>query len=321
MRVATGAALLLLGIGSVVGDAGAPAPIAAQERRSQRPASARVPLVAGLIAVSALHEPGKADYESILKVDDVSAGLACYTLSADLLDDLKTRGQTSLAASIADDDLGHVLGAAGGSARAEASLERVEPQPVPISVIVNDSRVDLPAVHARGTLASQPFDIYMLDDAVMPIVLQWRLGDTFKRMIRISYPLEHTSSRIADRLVATGRAEVYGIYFDFSTATIRPESEPVLKEIAELMARNPAWKLSVEGHTDDIGGAASNQYLSTRRAATVRQALIDRYHVAGSRLAPTGFGASCPKETNDTLEGRARNRRVELVRHGDGQWG
>ncbi len=205
MRVATGAALLLLGIGPVVGDAGARAPIAAHGRGSGRPASARVPRVAGLIAVSALHEPGKGDAESILKVDDVSAGMACDP-SADVLNDLKTRGQASLAASIVDDDLGNILGAAGGSARAEATLKRVEPQTVPISMIVNDNRVDLPTVHAHGTLGSQPFDVYMLDDAVMPIVLLWRLGDTVKRMITISYPLEQTSNRIADRLVATGRA-------------------------------------------------------------------------------------------------------------------
>jgi OOP family OmpA-OmpF porin len=82
------------------------------------------------------------------------------------------------------------------------------------------------------------------------------------------------------------------------------------------MAKNPAWNLSVEGHTDNIGGPASNLDKSTRRAAAVRQALVDRHHVTGSRLAPTGFGASGPKETNETLEGRARNRRVELVRQG-----
>jgi outer membrane protein OmpA-like peptidoglycan-associated protein len=150
-------------------------------------------------------------------------------------------------------------------------------------------------------------------------VLRWRLGDTTKRMIRISYPVQSAPHRIAESLSATGRAEVYGIYFDFAKSTIRPESEPVLKEIADVMGKNPAWKLGVEGHTDNIGGASSNQDLSTRRAAAVRQALVDRYHVAGSRLAPAGFGASRPKETNDTLEGRARNRRVELVRQGSGQ--
>jgi OOP family OmpA-OmpF porin len=110
------------------------------------------------------------------------------------------------------------------------------------------------------------------------------------------------------------RYTLLGNVDDRPKATIRPESEPILKEIADVMAKNPAWKLSVEGHTDNIGGAASNLDLSTRRAAAVRQALVDRYHVTGSRLAPTGFGESRAKATNDTLEGRARNRRVELVR-------
>jgi flagellar motor protein MotB len=376
MRHAGGAALILLGIASLVTTAGGRAPLAAQARGGDRPSSPRVPLVAGLMTVSAVHEPDKGDYESILKIDDVSAGVVGYTLSAnvedrrvmvrrkvrkedmahahgwrprynegdpevypgttgstlsaDVLNDLKAKGQTSLAASIADDDavggllkdlfggdaggLGKALGGGGRPAKAEATLKRVEPQPVPISMIVNDSRVDLPAVHARGTLGGEPFDIYVLDDPAMPIVLRWRLGETSKRMIRISYPLEHAANRIAESLTATGRAEVYGIYFDFSKDTIRPESEVVLKEIADVMANNPAWKLSVEGHTDNIGGAASNLDLSKRRAAAVRMALVDRYHVAAGRLTPAGFGASRPKETNDTLEGRARNRRVELVR-------
>jgi outer membrane protein OmpA-like peptidoglycan-associated protein len=81
------------------------------------------------------------------------------------------------------------------------------------------------------------------------------IGLTSKRMIRISYPVESAPSRIAESLTETGRAEVYGIYFDFAKSTIRPESEPVLKEIADVMAKNPTWKLSVEGHTDNIGGS------------------------------------------------------------------
>jgi flagellar motor protein MotB len=365
----------------VVGAGGFGTRPAAQGRGTEQPASPKVRLVVGLVSVSAIHDPDKGDYESILTVDGVSADLVSYTLSsnveerritvrrkvrrqdmahahgwrprynegdpeiypgmtggtlsADVLDDLKTKGQTSLTASMGDDDpvggmlkdllggdtgeLGKVFGSRGRSSKAEDILKRVEPQPVPISMIVNDVRVDLPAVHARGTLGGQPFDAYILDEAAMPIVLRWRFGDTSKRMIRISYPVESAPSRIAESLNATGRAEVYGIYFDFAKSTIRPESEPVLKEIADVMAKNPTWKLSVEGHTDNIGGAASNQDLSTRRAAAVRQALVDRYHVTGSRLAPAGFGASRPKETNDTLEGRARNRRVELARQGTGQ--
>jgi outer membrane protein OmpA-like peptidoglycan-associated protein len=245
---------------------------------------------------------------------EVYPGTTGGTLSMDILDDLKTKGQTSLKASIADDPLGGMLaGLLGDRAGASGTLRRADARPVPVSMLVNDVRVDLPAVHARGTIGDEPFEVFILDNPAVPIVLRWSLGDTSKRMIRISYPTPNVSN-IEEKLNTIGRAEVYGIYFDFAKATIRPESEPVLKEIADVMAQHPAWKLNVEGHTDSIGGAASNQDLSMRRATAVRQALVDRYHVAAARLAPAGFGASRPKETNDTLEGRARNRRVELVR-------
>jgi outer membrane protein OmpA-like peptidoglycan-associated protein len=88
----------------------------------------------------------------------------------------------------------------------------------------------------------------------------------------------------------------------------------VLQEIAQVLQRNPAWKLRVEGHTDNIGGDAYNMDLSQRRAAAVKQALVARYRIAPERLDPAGFGATRPKESNDTLQGRARNRRVELAR-------
>jgi outer membrane protein OmpA-like peptidoglycan-associated protein len=70
----------------------------------------------------------------------------------------------------------------------------------------------------------------------------------------------------------------------------------------------------VEGHTDNIGGDEYNLDLSQRRAEAVTLVLVTRYHTTGDRLTPQGFGASRPKEPNDTLAGRARNRRVELVR-------
>jgi hypothetical protein len=340
-----------------------PSSLSAQTRGAQ-PSSAKVPVVAGLITVSAVHEPDKGDYESILRVADVTEGGVVYTvsgnvedrrvsirrkvrkqdwahahewrprynegdpevypgttggtLSADVLTELKTRGRTSLEASVADDPLGGLLnGLLGSAATAAGTLSRVEPQPVPVPMLVNDVRIDLPAVHARGKLGDEAFEVFILDDPAIPMVLRWSLGDTSKRMIRISYPTP-SASHVEEKLSTVGRAEVYGIYFDFAKATIRPESEPVLKDIADIMAKNPSWKLSVEGHTDNIGGAASNQDLSTRRAAAVRQALVDRYHVAPGRLTPAGFGASRPKDTNDTLEGRARNRRVELARQSGG---
>jgi outer membrane protein OmpA-like peptidoglycan-associated protein len=108
--------------------------------------------------------------------------------------------------------------------------------------------------------------------------------------------------------------EIYGIYFDFNSATIKPDSEAVLKQISDILHKNPDWKLSVAGHTDNIGDNSFNQNLSERRAAAVKNALVTRYGIAPGRLTTSGFGASRPIEPNTTLEGRARNRRVELQR-------
>ena len=144
------------------------------------------------------------------------------------------------------------------------------------------------------------------------MILSGRVGPQTSRTVKISFPTE--APRIATELAKTGRVEVYGIYFDFGSATLRPESEPVLKEIADALTKNAAWKLKIDGHTDNVGGDPANLDLSRRRAASVRDALVSRYKINTTRLATDGFGASRPKEPNTTPEGRARNRRVELVR-------
>jgi outer membrane protein OmpA-like peptidoglycan-associated protein len=95
---------------------------------------------------------------------------------------------------------------------------------------------------------------------------------------------------------------------------LRPESEPVLREISDALKAHPEWKLIINGHTDNIGDDALNLDLSRRRAAAVRRALVEQYKIEDSRLSTNGFGASQPKESNDSDRGRALNRRVELVR-------
>jgi|CXWL01.1.fsa_nt_gi outer membrane protein OmpA-like peptidoglycan-associated protein len=107
--------------------------------------------------------------------------------------------------------------------------------------------------------------------------------------------------------------DVYDIFFTFDSALIRTESEPTLAAIAALLTRHADWRLALGGHTDAIAGDAYNLTLSTRRAEAVKAALVAR-GVNASRLTAQGFGESRPRATNDTLEGRARNRRVELVR-------
>jgi OmpA-OmpF porin, OOP family len=88
----------------------------------------------------------------------------------------------------------------------------------------------------------------------------------------------------------------------------------VLREISDALRKNSAWKLSIQGHTDNIGGDPLNMDLSERRSRAVRTALVERFAIDSARLTTSGYGASQPKESNTTPEGRARNRRVELVR-------
>jgi outer membrane protein OmpA-like peptidoglycan-associated protein len=120
--------------------------------------------------------------------------------------------------------------------------------------------------------------------------------------------------KLYDALAAKGRVATQGIYFDTGSDRIRPESTPTLKEIGTMLKDHPDLKLAIEGHTDNVGSAAANQALSEKRAAAVRQFLIDSYQVDGARLVAKGLGATKPATGNDTAEGRQQNRRVELVK-------
>ena len=126
-------------------------------------------------------------------------------------------------------------------------------------------------------------------------------------------PTGSGAGQLEQQLTEKRRAEVYSIYFSFNSDAIREESEPTLKDIAAVLTKHPDWTLSVEGHTDGVGGDQRNLDLSRRRAAAVKDALTKRYRIPANRLTTAGYGKSRPKDTNDTLEGRARNRREPLV--------
>ena len=103
------------------------------------------------------------------------------------------------------------------------------------------------------------------------------------------------------------------VEFEFDRAIILPKSYKILDEVVRLLKANPEIKLvSVEGHTDNVGRTEYNEKLSGERAAAVREYLIKRGGIAAERLTSKGFGASRPLGSNDTDEGRARNRRVEF---------
>lgn len=128
-----------------------------------------------------------------------------------------------------------------------------------------------------------------------------------KRMTFVS------AQEMASSLASSGRVALYGIYFDTDKDTIRPDSLPALQEVARLLAANPQLKLHVVGHTDNQGEAAYNLDLSRRRAAGVVSELISKYRIVSGRLDSFGAGLYAPVASNQTEEGRARNRRVELV--------
>ena len=209
-------------------------------------------------------------------------------------------------------------------------LRRVTDGPATLPVIVNGETVSLPVIVARGKNLGDEVEFVFLDDDANPLQLELRMrtGGTGTdaartRTIKLSYQCRPSdrgpqaaspASRLEESLLKTGRAEVYDIYFDFNSDRIREQSEPTLREIADLMARHPEWRLTIEGHTDNIASDQFNLELSTRRAQAVKAALTGRYAIAEPRLTSSGAGESRPKDRNDTPEGRARNRRVELVR-------
>ena len=121
------------------------------------------------------------------------------------------------------------------------------------------------------------------------------------------------ASEMEQALGDTGKIALYGILFDFDKDVVKPESKPTLDEIAKLLQTKPDLKLKIVGHTDNQGTADYNLDLSRRRAANVVAALTATYGIASDRLTSEGAGLSQPIASNDTEEGRAKNRRVELI--------
>jgi len=121
------------------------------------------------------------------------------------------------------------------------------------------------------------------------------------------------ASSLNDEINKTGHVAVYGIHFDTGKSAILPESEDSLKQILALLTQNAALKIRVEGHTDNQGTPAANQTLSEKRAQAVMGWLIAN-GVDAVRLTAKGLGQTDPVADNSTDDGRAKNRRVELVK-------
>jgi OmpA-OmpF porin, OOP family len=142
-------------------------------------------------------------------------------------------------------------------------------------------------------------------------------GATYSLTIVESQPMQQDvvadAAAMKNDLAATGKTIIQGIYFDTGSATIKPESEPALEEMVKLLNSSPTLNVYVIGHTDSVGSLDSNLKLSSDRAASVVKAIVSK-GIAASRLKSAGVGPYSPVASNDTDEGKSKNRRVELVK-------
>jgi OmpA-OmpF porin, OOP family len=142
-------------------------------------------------------------------------------------------------------------------------------------------------------------------------------GDTYYLRIverqGMAQDVTATAAALSAGLAQAGHVEVPGIFFDFGRAEVKAESGPALTEVAKVLKENPGIRVWVVGHTDYVGSAEANVALAQARAAAVVKALTEKHAVEAARLSPYGVGPYAPVATNATDEGRAKNRRVELV--------
>jgi outer membrane protein OmpA-like peptidoglycan-associated protein len=161
------------------------------------------------------------------------------------------------------------------------------------SVVVVEASADSPKFKAN--------DVLIIVDIVESRALQ-------NKMVQVN------ASEMRNSIEKTGKVTLYGIYFDTDKTAIKTESMPTIAEIAKLLQNDLALKLMVVGHTDNVGTVSHNAELSMGRAQSVVKELQSKYGINGQRLQSAGMGFMVPVAANDTEDGRAKNRRVELVK-------
>lgn len=202
-----------------------------------------------------------------------------------------------------------------GEAEFKGELKKLKFLTVP--VIVNGRVQQLPAIAAQGEFMANgagriPATFVFLDDEQNPLALRWSIGKSTLSVVRIDWPKADDAATLGAELTQRKRIALPGLYFDFGSATLKPESSTALKTIVTILKKTTG-PLRLEGHTDNIGANAANQALSLARVQAVKAALVKLEPALASRLTPNGFGAARPVADNTTPEGRAQNRRVELA--------
>lgn len=192
--------------------------------------------------------------------------------------------------------------------------------PSPLQVLRNFENA-ITKIGGKVTDNSENGQLYLKvakDSAEIWVHVDMNIGEQYLLRIvekgTMKQEIEADATALSTGIKADGRIAVYGIQFDTGKSDIKPASEPTLGEIAKMLKAQPALKLHVVGHTDNVAGLDLNMKLSKARAEAVVQALITRHGIAAGRLIPHGVGPVAPVASNDVEAGRAKNRRVELVK-------
>jgi outer membrane protein OmpA-like peptidoglycan-associated protein len=252
---------------------------------------------------------------------DPQVGATRGMASSEVFDELHSKGETSIdvieippeQGDVYDPDLVYTRKNFRGT------LTRVGVET--LRVLVNGTPTQLPVLHAKGSLKARElvheFEFWWLDDSAARLMMHYRFGNyTERRVVRIDYPVEHGSgvARLTTSLTKQCHAELSGVYFASGSADLLTASRPALDSIATVMKQHADWILTIEGHTDNVGSDETNEVLSRYRAAAVKTELIEHYAIESVRLKTEGFGRKRPIDSNDTVDGRAHNRRVEVAR-------
>jgi outer membrane protein OmpA-like peptidoglycan-associated protein len=211
-----------------------------------------------------------------------------------------------------------------GGREESGTLQRIERDPVMVPVLINGRPDSISTIHVRldgvdiMDRRDPQYEFWIADDTAHAwLVRDHTIQDGkpgLQDLVRIEWSDSTTTAALTADLRRACRARVSGVFFASGSAKLSPASDPTLTALGAVLKGSPDWQVTIEGHTDSIGGASYNQDLSERRAKAVKAALVDHYHIETGRLTTIGYGLTRPVAPNTTLTGRSRNRRVELVR-------
>ena len=247
-------------------------------------------------------------------------GTTGATPSADVFNEIRTKGEASIAVgAVSKSDtqsLGALSSLVAGRKYFRGIVKRVGNEQV--RLLLDGVPTLLNTVHVVGTLSvgddRANVEFWWLDDPATRLALKFEFQGSVSQVVRITRPTLNDNA-IQNALAGTScRSELPGIYFLTDSAQLLPESQPAILRLAAALKAHPDWMVTIEGHTDNTGSDQHNLELSRRRAEALKSELVTRYGLPTSRLSTAGYGRTRPVDSNDTLDGRAHNRRVEIAR-------